>query len=294
MSYHPSRDDIDYAAFAIPSGTPDRHPAVQVEHDLRAPMHDGVELGADLYRPQGAGAFPTVAIRMPYGKQTPEMGMRQVGEWLARKGYACLVQDVRGKFSSGGVFDPGVNEVEDGKATVEWITRQPWSDGRVGLWGESYYGFTSFAAAVSGHFVVRNARLRTNLRRSEEVAAERAQAWDFVQNVLDSLPVGVVLIDAETRRVRDVNPAAAQMIGRPAEAVTGRVCHDFICPNRTGACPVLDDHQDIDHSERVLLRADGGETPVLKTAVPMEVAGRAYLLETFLDISDRKRAEAER
>ncbi|MCB1182510.1 PhnD/SsuA/transferrin family substrate-binding protein [bacterium] len=161
---------------------------------------------------------------------------------------------------------------------------------KIGLW----LGGLLLAAAVSGHFVVRNARLRTNLRRSEEVAAERAQAWDFVQNVLDSLPVGVVLIDAETRRVRDVNPAAAQMIGRPAEAVTGRVCHDFICPNRTGACPVLDDHQDIDHSERVLLQADGGERPVLKTAVPMKVAGRAYLLETFLDISDRKRAEAER
>lgn len=151
MSYHPASDGIDYAAFAIPSGTPDRHPGAVLEADLRCAMRDGTELGCDIYRPAAGGAFPTVVIRMPYGKQTPEMGMRQVGEWLARKGYACVVQDVRGKFSSGGVFDPGIHEVDDGYDTVDWVATQPWCDGSVGLFGESYYGFTSFAAAVSAH-----------------------------------------------------------------------------------------------------------------------------------------------
>ena len=155
MSYHPASDGIDYASFAIPSGTPDRVASVVVEADLRAAMRDGVELGADLYRPDATGPHPTVIIRMPYGKQTPDMGMRQVGEWLARKGYACLVQDVRGKFSSGGVFDPGVHEVDDGYDTVEWAVAQDWCDGAVGLFGESYYGFTSLAAAVSGHPAIR-------------------------------------------------------------------------------------------------------------------------------------------
>ena len=155
MSYHPASDGIDYAAFVIPSGTPDRIAETTFAPGLRCPLRDGVELGADLYRPAGDGPFPTVVIRMPYGKQTPEMGMRQIGEWLARKGYACLVQDVRGKFSSGGVFDPGVHEVDDGYDTVDWVTAQDWCDGAVGLFGESYYGFTSFAAAVSGHPAIR-------------------------------------------------------------------------------------------------------------------------------------------
>lgn len=155
MSYHPASDGIDYAAFVIPSGTPDRIAETTFTPDLRCPLRDGVELGADLYRPAGDGPFPTVVIRMPYGKQTPEMGMRQIGEWLARKGYACLVQDVRGKFSSGGVFDPGVHEVDDGYDTVDWVAAQDWCDGAVGLFGESYYGFTSFAAAVSGHPAIR-------------------------------------------------------------------------------------------------------------------------------------------
>ncbi len=155
MSYHPASDGIDYAAFVIPSGTPDRIAETTFAPGLRCPLRDGVELGADLYRPAGDGPFPTVVIRMPYGKQTPEMGMRQIGEWLARKGYACLVQDVRGKFSSGGVFDPGVHEVDDGYDTVDWVTARDWCDGAVGLFGESYYGFTSFAAAVSGHPAIR-------------------------------------------------------------------------------------------------------------------------------------------
>ncbi len=84
-------------------------------------MRDGVELGADVYLPRGAGPVPAIIIRHPYGRRTPEMGMAELGSFFARKGYACVVQDVRGKFSSGGEFDPGVGEIEDGCDTVEWI-----------------------------------------------------------------------------------------------------------------------------------------------------------------------------
>ena len=84
-------------------------------------MRDGVVLGADVYVPRGAGPVPAIAIRHPYGRRTPEMGMAELGSFFARKGYACVVQDVRGKFSSGGVFDPAVGEVEDGYDTVDWI-----------------------------------------------------------------------------------------------------------------------------------------------------------------------------
>ena len=131
---------------------------------------DGVRLAGDLYRPGGAGPLPAIAIRQPYGKRTPEMGLAQVGGWFARKGYACLVQDVRGKFGSEGAFDPAVHEVEDGYDTVAWLVEQPWCDGRVGLWGESYYGFTSLAAAVSGHPAVRAIA-------PGDIAADRRASW---------------------------------------------------------------------------------------------------------------------
>ena len=70
------------------------------------------------------------------------MGFDVVGRFFAAKGYACVVQDVRGKFSSEGEFDPGVHEVTDGYDTAEWAAAQEWSNGRVGCWGESYYGWT--------------------------------------------------------------------------------------------------------------------------------------------------------
>jgi hypothetical protein len=67
------------------------------------------------------------------------------------RGFAFVPQDVRGKFRSEGEPLAFVNEVPDGYDTIGWIARQPWSDGTVGMWGDSYYGFTQWAAVASGH-----------------------------------------------------------------------------------------------------------------------------------------------
>ncbi len=155
MSYHPTGDAAHPDPMVIRSTTRDRFDEVEVRTDVVARMRDGIQLVADLYLPRGAGPVPAIAIRLPYGKQTPYMGMALTGGFFARKGYACVVQDVRGKFASGGVFEPGLHEIEDGYDTVDWIAAQPWCDGRVGLWGESYYGATSYAAAISGHAAIR-------------------------------------------------------------------------------------------------------------------------------------------
>ena len=152
ISYHPTAEPGGHhEPFHVTSGTPDRFADVDLLGDVMATMRDGVQLAADVYVPRGAGPAPAIVIRHPYGRRTPEMGMAELGSFFARKGYACVVQDVRGKFSSGGVFDPGVGEIEDGYDTVEWVATSSWCNGRVGLWGESYYGFTSLAAAISGH-----------------------------------------------------------------------------------------------------------------------------------------------
>ena len=73
---------------------------------------------------------------------------------FGRAGYAIVIQDVRGAFRSEGVFTPKVNEPKDGRETIEWIARQPWSDGAVAICGPSYLGMVQWAAAKVGVVLV--------------------------------------------------------------------------------------------------------------------------------------------
>jgi PAS domain S-box-containing protein len=100
------------------------------------------------------------------------------------------------------------------------------------------------------------------------------------------------MIDAENHRVVYANPTALQVIGRPEKHVIGAVCHSFICPAEVGKCPITDMDQTVDNSERVVIDARGKPVPVLKTVVPTLIEERRYLVESFLDITERKQAEA--
>jgi putative CocE/NonD family hydrolase len=135
----------------IPSSTPDQFARHVVEKDVPIPMRDGVRLYADIYKPPATGKFPVVLIRLPYGKGEYYTYMPAYGRFWPKKGYVCLIQDVRGKWASEGDFQALANEIEDGYDTLEWIARQPWCDGNIGMMGESYYGHTQWAAAVSRH-----------------------------------------------------------------------------------------------------------------------------------------------
>ena len=148
--------------------------------------------------------------------------------------------------------------------------------------------------AVIFLFIIRASRLQVKLEQSLLAKEERERARDLLQMVLDSLPIGVMTINAETRLIRQVNPAAAEMIGLPPEKITGQVCHRFICPSEKSQCPILDLGQTYYHSEQVLLTEPPGELSILKTVVPIMLEGQQHLLEAFIDISERKRGEAER
>jgi len=115
------------------------------------PMRDGVELATDVYLPASPSRHPAVLFRLPYDKNSRYVYMEQIAAELTAHGYATVVQDVRGKFRSQGETVPFVHEAEDGYDTIEWITRQPWSDAVVGMCGDSYFGFTQWAAVTSGH-----------------------------------------------------------------------------------------------------------------------------------------------
>jgi len=115
------------------------------------PMRDGVRLATDVYLPDGHGRVPVVLVRLPYDKCGRYTFMPALAPHFTERGYAFVVQDVRGKFRSEGETLAFAHEVEDGYDTIDWVARQPWCDGQVGMWGDSYYGYTQWAAVASGH-----------------------------------------------------------------------------------------------------------------------------------------------
>jgi hypothetical protein len=118
--------------------------------EVRVPLRDGVELAADLYA-AGEEPRPVVLVRLPYDKDGAYCFLPSIARYFVQHGYTAVIQDVRGKFRSGGATEFGVHEVDDGYDTVAWVAAQPWCDGRVLMWGDSYFGMTQLAAAASGH-----------------------------------------------------------------------------------------------------------------------------------------------
>ncbi|MDI6103461.1 CocE/NonD family hydrolase [Actinoplanes sp. NEAU-A12] len=121
-----------------------------VQHMVR--MRDGVHLATDVYLPPGdVTPGPTILTRLPYDKCGEYTFMPRIAAYFTARGYRMVVQDVRGKFRSEGETLLFVNEAYDGYDTLEWVINQPWSDGVAGMWGDSYYGYTQWAAASTGH-----------------------------------------------------------------------------------------------------------------------------------------------
>lgn len=117
------------------------------EHDVAVPMRDGVVLRADIWRPQGNGPFPVLLYRTPYSKTAAQTEYATFGKAVER-GYAVVMQDVRGRFASDGEFVAYRQEGRDGYDTIEWAARQPWSNGSVGTFGLSYPGAVQWLAAA--------------------------------------------------------------------------------------------------------------------------------------------------
>jgi putative CocE/NonD family hydrolase len=125
--------------------------SIKVERDLYVEMRDGVELATDVYRPADEEACPTIVHRNPYDKSNAGSVAGLVLNPLdaVQEGFAVVVQDPRGRFKSDGEWEPFVNEADDGYDTVEWAADQPWSNGRVGMYGASYHGVTVLQAMIA-------------------------------------------------------------------------------------------------------------------------------------------------
>ena len=123
------------------------------EKNLEIPMRDGTILRADVTRPKAEGEFPVLIERTPYNKDGASENAVGSPQFFGQRGYAVVVQDVRGRFASDGEFypfiDDGAGVNQDGYDTIEWLASQSWCDGNVGMIGGSYSGATQYRASLS-------------------------------------------------------------------------------------------------------------------------------------------------
>ena len=119
---------------------------VLLEKDHAMGTRDGVTLRADVYRPDAPGRFPVLLVRTPYDKGAG-MALTEK-DYFPPRGYVVVVQDTRGRHSSDGEFYPFIHEAHDGYDAVEWAAALPWSEGKVGMVGQSYLALVQYYAAV--------------------------------------------------------------------------------------------------------------------------------------------------
>jgi putative CocE/NonD family hydrolase len=220
-------------------GLPAPRFAVSWEPGLSVPMADGVGLLADRYFPDPAEAqdFPTLLVRSPYGRGFPWAALYGVA--FAEQGFHVLIQSARGTAGSGGVFQPWRDDGPDGRATIAWLRRQAWFDGRLGLVGPSAMAYAQWSLAAdpppelkamvvhvplhnphgffhrNGLFALEDALIATTAVQTQHLGPRR-----FIGAALR-------LARAMKRIVRAESPveAYAQVMGRSPAFLTGAVAH---------------------------------------------------------------------
>ncbi len=117
---------------------------VQTELNVMMPMRDGSRMATDIYRPATSERLPVLLHRTPYDKT----GQKSIAEYFARHGYVVAVQDIRGRYKSEGKFlKVQPLDATDGYDAVEWMAKQPYANGTVGMWGTSFAAHMQAGAA---------------------------------------------------------------------------------------------------------------------------------------------------
>jgi hypothetical protein len=122
--------------------------SIRIDRDVPIKMRDGVTTRADIYRPDDNEKHPAIVIRTPYNKLMSGNNDFMSPVHAAFAGYAFVIQDLRGRFASDGVWGLGSSEGPDGYDTIETVAAEPWCDGNVGMSGGSYLGRNQWQAAI--------------------------------------------------------------------------------------------------------------------------------------------------
>ncbi|ABC76091.1 response regulator [Syntrophus aciditrophicus] len=139
----------------------------------------------------------------------------------------------------------------------------------------------------------RTAELRAEIARREAAEQTLRQSEQQLQHILNHIHTGFLVINAQTKRIVEVNASAAEMIGLPRETILGECCCRFIFPDLSG-CPIEFPERVGSQSEHLLRTASGNLLPILRTASIMTLHGQPHIVESFVNISAQKQAEEER
>lgn len=167
-----------------------------IDHQLVLP--DGIVLISRFWLPAGPGPWPTLLMRQPYGRAIASTVTAVHPQWWARQGFLVVVQDVRGQGGSGGVFKGFSQEAKDTGATLEWLRSRPECNGRIGLYGFSYQGFTQLVAAPGTSPPDCLAPAMTGLHERDHWSCEGGAHWWHL-----SLGWGLQLAAQQARRRGD-------------------------------------------------------------------------------------------
>ncbi len=128
--------------------------------------------------------------------------------------------------------------------------------------------------------VTENKKAEEEIRKSQKV----------LRDTIDAMPFGVMVVGRD-KKIKQANATARQLTGYGEGELLGQLCHQTLCPAEENNCPILDQKQTVDHSERKLITKDKREIPIIKNVVNLKLGNEDVLLEAFIDITERKEAE---
>ena len=146
------------------------------------------------------------------------------------------------------------------------------------------------AASIALQRDIAEKALKESERKQSEEALKNSE--NYLRIIFNSTQSGLMIIDPETSAIFDVNSTAAELIGAEKSEIAGKPCKKYLCHAEDAPCPFTDLGEEVVRREGVLTTSDGIKKPIIKTVVPVSVGNHAYLLESFIDMSGRKEAEA--
>ncbi|MBN2857397.1 MAG: cache domain-containing protein, partial [Candidatus Delongbacteria bacterium] len=163
-----------------------------------------------------------------------------------------------------------------------------------------YYLFRNFSRNVQDTILryrtgleEKNKMLQEEIELSDLKQKELADYSDYISKIYESIPVGIVLIDIEKRTIEKINDSGLETLGFKREEIVGKVCNQTFCPSLVNKCPIIDEGKEFDNQERIIVDKNGRHISVLKKACKIRVKETEYILESFVDITKIKEAEAE-
>jgi len=150
-----------------------------------------------------------------------------------------------------------------------------------------FSGYLSFKVYYSTMEGIANKKI---IEMETEAARDALLRFETIWNWVEC---GIVIINAKTKQILDINPVAVRMFGSEKFFIVGKCCHEIFCPADKYSCPILDFNQEVDRSERVFMNNKGESLPIIKSVIKITYNGQPALLECFTDISNLKKAEEQ-